>query len=371
MKVVFLVNGPLTDRWLRCFCLDELSSVFDVEYWDCTYLIKHANIVSSPLNREYVHSDITWQTLNDELKRLPNDTIIVPEVAMSIDNFPLFYRVSQYVHTAICLDFWHSSVSIGEKDTYKQYRSKSGESIWFKIKKNVRSILFNLWWKHKFYTYYCSVDPHAHHSLNAPDVEKYLSMKDTPHQERGRYVVYVGQYFPLHTDIPRLEKRDVRYLAQPFYDTLNAFFDKVERDFDCKVIIAEHPSGKHEINPFGGREIVYYQTAELIRDSVAVCMHYSNSSSFVVLYDKPLAILNCEQIVQVNTFYSRLAAFADALEMPLINMETISDAKNVFTPIRPDIRKRIISTLLPSGRTKNNVQLLEEYIREIHQIANK
>lgn len=365
-KIIFLVNGPLTERWINYFCLDDLNKKFDIEYWDCTHLIEHANVVSDVQERDYVHSNITWQNLDTNLSRLPKNSIIVPEIAIAPCNYRLFWRISKYVQTAINVDFWHSPVSIGIPDQAKKYRVPGTETFMQKVVKTIRNVSFLLWWKWRYTTYSFSIDPSSKYPLNTPDVEKYLSLQNVPHQNRGRYVVYVGQFFPFHTDTIRLEKRDLAEFAKPFYDSLNLYFDRIERELKCKVIIAEHPSGKHIANPFNGREIVYYKTAELIRDSIAVCMHFSNSSSFVVLYDKPVAILSCSAIEQVPTFYTHLRAFADAVALPPINIEENIPVTSTFKKLKPNVRKRILNLLLPKDYSKKNNELWEEYITAIN-----
>ena len=200
----------------------------------------------------------------------------------------------------------------------------------------------------------------TYHNVSFVDLEQ-----DKQHR-KGRYVVYIGQYFPFHSDTQRLEGEKVIQLAPSFYQSMNKFFERVENELKCEVIIAEHPSAKHSDNPYNGRQIIYYQTAELIRDSLAVCMHFSNSSSFVILYDKPVALLECEAIRKTVRFSRHNKEFAAALGREPVDIDTVKDIPSVFLPIDRNIRNRALSILLHNGN-QTNAELFVKYFAEIEK----
>ena len=55
VKIIFLIGGPLTKRWLFNYRIDELAQFFDVEYWDCSALIVHPYRVAEEIKRDYVY----------------------------------------------------------------------------------------------------------------------------------------------------------------------------------------------------------------------------------------------------------------------------------------------------------------------------
>ena len=364
MKIVYLVNGPLTSRWQSYYCLDAVAEHYDIAFWDCSLLVEFPNKVSATLQRPYVVNAISFDNLEEHLQQLPKETIIVPEIAITPSNYKAFKIITKYVSVAVQLDFWESPMAFNiispiiVKDSH--------ESLWQRAKKIVTHKAFELWWKRHFKTFIFSTNPHAHFALNYPDVEKYYQLERDNHHRKGRYVVYIGQYFPFHSDTQRLEGAEVVRLAPSFYKSLNAFFQKVENELQCEVIIAEHPSAKHRENPFNGRQIIYYQTAELIRDSVAVCMHFSNSSSFVILYDKPVALLECDAIRQTTRFNRHNREFAQALGRKTIDMDRVKEITSVFTPIDRDIRQKALALLLRDGKQLNE-ELFVQYFGEIEK----
>lgn len=369
MKIVYLVNGPLTSRWQSYYCLDAVAERYDVSFWDCSQLVEFPNIVSETLHRPYVVSDITFDNLEEHLAQLPKDTIIVPEIVIAPCNYKVFKIVAKYISTAVQLDFWKSPISFNIKSPAIVRNTK--ESLQQRIEKIVKNKLLTWWWKRHFKTYMFTTDPHAHFALNYPDVEKYHQLEHDTHHRKERYVVYIGQYFPFHSDTQLSEGADVVRLAPSFYNSMNRFFERIENELECKVIIAEHPSAKHTKNPYKGRSIIYGQTAELIRDSIAVCMHFSNSSSFVILYDKPVALLECEAIKETTRFNRHNKEFAKAFGRELVDIDTEVDVHSIFKPVDAQIRSKALSLLLRKGG-ELNTELFVQYFGEIEkQICRK
>ena len=369
MKIVYLVTGPLNSRWQSYYCLDAVAEHYDIAFWDCSRLVEFSYQVSEKQNRPYVVEDITFDNIEAHLQQLPKDTVIVPEIAITPSNYRLFRQIAKYVSTAVRVDFWESPMAFNIPT--KLYVKEIPETLRQRVLKIIRQTVFNCWWKSHFKTFVFSQNPQAQYSLNVPDVEKYYQLQQDNNHRNGRYVVYIGQYFPFHADTQRLEGADVVRLAPSFYKSLNTFFERVEKEMDCEVIIAEHPSAKHTENPFGGRQIIYYQTAELIRDSIAVCMHFSNSSSFVILYDKPVALLECKAITETVRFCRHNREFAAALGRKVVDIDSIEEVKSVFTPIDKDLRQKALDLLLRKGDKQLNAELFVKYFNEIEKIITK
>jgi hypothetical protein len=137
--------------------------------------------------------------------------------------------------------------------------------------------------------------------------------------------------------------------------------------YHCPVVIAEHPSGNNNDNPYDGREVVFYKTAELIRDSSAVCMHCTNAFTMVALFNKPLSIITCDALRASKNVGGRTAKFASVLNIPLIDTDAIEDMSTVFYPINEQIRSSFLSVFVDAERQENNTELLKKHIQSIHK----
>lgn len=373
IKIVFLVGGPLTNRWLSYYHLDELSQVFDVEFWDCGALIRHPYKVSGIQERNYSYTIVDENSLFLNLRRMPQNAMLMPEIGFVDENYELLKTISKYIHNCVIIDIW----SFNLLQTLRDQSDKSFKARLKALRRLVKSSFKppisvdsdSNKCKKLFRMFEISYRPDAKYSINHTDYEKYLEVRDGERIVEEPYIVYVGQYYPLHPEYATIEPNvDFASLVEPFYASLGRFFDKVEKQYGMPVVLAEHPSGNFSNNPFGNRKIIFYKTAELVRDAQYVCMHCSNSFSFVALFDKPVAFLDCEALQVSHNVGGRTREFARILNNPVVDMDTVDDCSGIFKPIDKSIRKQFLHGFSDTGRVENNVDLL---IQHFQSIANE
>ena len=383
-KIIFLIGGPLTKRWLFNYRIDELAQSLEVEYWDCSALIAHPYRVAEEIERDYVHLIDSFDELDKCLAQQPWDAILIPEIGFCEENYPLLKRISEKIRYCLMIDIWSYNLldyvdSLTSKDNNAP-KSSFHLMHWLKsmlhklksfIKPSAQThhavVDYDKACKDLFEIYDISYKPTAQYSINHVDYEKYLEVKAQAKRRKDKYIVYVGQYFPLHPEYAMIEPNvDFRALVEPFYKSLNAFFDHLEETYQCPVVIAEHPSGNNQGNPYNGREVVFYQTAELIRDSYAACMHCTNAFSMVALFDKPVAILTCDALRVSRNLGGRTAKFASILNAPLVEMDRCHDYSNIFTSMDKELRKNFLSVFVDTERKQGNAELLQKHILSIH-----
>lgn len=404
ITVVIMVPSPLTVRWQEYYCTDGLSQRFALEYWDVSKLAYPAFSAPSPIERSYQHTITSWFDLLKNLRRVPTNTILISDVHFTYKNWSFHWLVSRFIKHCIYIDLWSYTILQAltqqvsrhsdecnyvqvKKNSVKYFLYKSdliklcakflkyGKSFEFErevqMVKNLRdakryyrerNACTNLYKMHYFYT-----QPGHKYSINHPDYEKYLAIKNAPSVINDRYVVYIDQYFPSHPDLQEAEPNtNWDALKISFYASINRFFDLIEKQLNCRVIIAAHPvADYHEQNPFNGREIIWYQTAELIKDSIAVCLHYSNSSAFVAFFDKPFVLVDCESCHGSMSFETHIQQYASALNVNICDMNSVLDVSHVFHPLQSQIRDKFLSNFITSKISKRNVELMAAYIKEI------
>ncbi len=130
------------------------------------------------------------------------------------------------------------------------------------------------------------------------DFDQYLEVLPRPISRTDRYAVYHDEYTPYHPEFA-LEKININITPERFYSQLGRFFDDVERATDVRIVVAAHPRSDYSRtpNPFGGREIVRGQTAELVRDARFSIAHISTSQNFAFLFRKPIVHLMFREFV--------------------------------------------------------------------------
>jgi hypothetical protein len=84
-----------------------------------------------------------------------------------------------------------------------------------------------------------------------------------------------------------------------YYPLLNNFFNKLESELCLPIVVAGHPNGKEIIgykDSFCGRPVFFDSTAFLCVKSNLVLSHYSTAINYAVLVEKPLILLNFEDL---------------------------------------------------------------------------
>ncbi len=402
IKVVFMLTSPLTSRWENYFCMDDLSKIFDLEYWDFSPIASLPFEANDILERDYVKVISSFTMLKKALKSLPMDVVCMAHVHLDdVRNYKLHKIISSYCPNRVGLNIWYNASSqkidlekgnvIDDKVENKSVREKN---VFYRVKTKLYQIYplqyvakflmhrkdgqFDSWKKHHeilriidMYNHYSiSILPGSEYYINQPDYERYLQIEKMNEKPltHDKYVVYLDQYFLYHPTVALVNPNvDIPSLREPFFCALNAYFDKVEKMLNCKVVIAAHPVANYKTNPFNGREIFYFKTAELIRDCEAVILHSSSSISFAVLYDKPVSIVSNEQIEKLPNFLEQINVYGKVFHLPVVNIDKIDKRDPLFVKISPSVRKGYMDTFYDTTYNKTNSELLAEHIVNIHE----
>jgi hypothetical protein len=109
----------------------------------------------------------------------------------------------------------------------------------------------------------------------------------------GEYAVFIDEFVPFHPDYLHMNiKPDCS--SEDYYPDINRFFDKVESEFDTKVIIAAHPRSDYhkKENPYNRRQCIFNETINLIKYSKFVIVHASTAINFAILYNKAMLFVS-------------------------------------------------------------------------------
>ena len=373
LKVIYVYDTHLSKRWLQNFCLDEMNDIFDIEYWDCASIVEIEYKTKIIIPRPYVVTINSLKDLETNLKRLPKDTLMVNGIHASLEDLKIHKILSRHIKNSIRV-YCFSADKVTEfvyKNTIGSKMRKVAsihvfERICHKIRWKWASHLYKNMYKDYSIASLRSEEYNYH--INHPDYERYrCALKQKTEFEGQRYVVYIDNQFPNHNDIIGRERNfDPVKMAPKFYASLNRFFDRVEERYNCKVKIAGHPIAQYKENPYGGREILYDKTVELVKEALAVCIHTSNAFSYVVLFDKPVALLYNSVYTQAKIEYGRLQGESQKLHLPLVNTDDPLPAEgSVFTKLDKDIAENYKSTYLIAFPAETNAEL---YIKIFHQI---
>ena len=199
-------------------------------------------------------------------------------------------------------------------------------------------------------------------NAHSMDYEIYMDMEKSSYCENKslkKYIVFIDQYWPDHTDIKYKFLNKGEYTKQ-----LDRIFCHLETKYNLPVIIAGHPRRPVESTDFYSREIVLCSTPQLIKNSELVISHYSTSLSFAALYHKPILFLNHSKLP--SYYLHTITLFANLLSQPMIYMNEFSSVKidpNIWEPA-VDHYSNYIENYVKTDMsdTKSMYEILADYI---------
>lgn len=363
LKVVYVHPARLYERWLHYYYLDELAETLDIEFWDTSKIMAPDLKEAALAERNYVRHIDSWEGLTANLERIPRTSIFVTDSHVNDGNRRLYDTIARHARVRICFDFFANAQNTRRRIIVRQL-------IYIKVmlsKENIRMRLFRL--KMKTFDISCRKTRKGRYRMNHPDYEEYVrSLSRKPLYEGERYMVYIDNYFPLHTDIRNREPYiRPEEMAQPFYDSMNRFFDAVEKKYGCKIKIAAHPAAMYTDNPYGGREIVRRRTPDLVRDCEAVLMHTSNAVSYALLNDKPVVLLVNSTYRKAIKEYRRVMTLSKLFKIRVYDTDMpLGEDDEPFRHIDPATAAAYKDKYLCASETENNGQLFVRHIRSIY-----
>ena len=329
------------------YCLCALIDAgYDIEYWDCSDFVYLGVHLPNHISRPFIHKFCSFKQFKQSIAKLPSDTLLAIDVNINFRNRNIHKAIQKYFKNRIFID-QYANADLHDETEVKNIEPKTEKPLLFKQIKSVfyKSQKLQLFIKtiahpkqrqqlldehyrtkiiKKYNTITISCAPHSAFTINHPDVNKALNLlHNNQRVVQEPYILYLDQNFPYHYELKEWNPLvNFDSVAQKHYPALNRAFSELEKKYKCKVVIAAHPTANYSINPFEGRDIIYHQTGLLVKDSIGVCMHVTNSIAYAILYDKPITLLCGESIQMVPTTFKAIQQLSSLISMPLKDMES-------------------------------------------------
>ena len=364
IKIVFVQYHTNTIYTEKNYYLDVLiKNGFDVEYWDVSKIFfDNLKITESgSIRKGYEVYLSSYDELEQEIKKqnLVN-TIFINQITYELRVLKLFRLFSKY-HCIVYRNF------VGMLPQYSSMGKKIKNNLNVKVfQKIINIIVPSLYKKLKLVSNYHTVFAAGEMSIklysqtakvipiNFFDYDKYLLIKaNNERLIKERYCVYLDDNWASHPDVKMLKLAPLN--AENHYNSLKRFFDSIENQFDIKIIVAAHPRSEHPLSDYGNREIIKYQTAELVKDAEFVLTSISTSMSNAVLFNKPIIFFYTEEIKEKyrHTQYSNIKLYSNILGAKLINVNNYMLTDLALNPINYEKYKSYKYLYLTSKESEN------------------
>lgn len=160
------------------------------------------------------------------------------------------------------------------------------------------------------------------------EYDNYLKMKNKKGEFKKDYHVFLDSDLAYHRDVKLYSAKTILN-PEKYYQELQMFFDKIEKETNKEVVIALHPRTQHKKYNFGKRKIVQSNTAELLWDADLILSHHSTALHYAIIYNKDLIILTTNELEKSDILCS-LERFEKALDVSRININNFNDFTNIY-----------------------------------------
>lgn len=136
------------------------------------------------------------------------------------------------------------------------------------------------------------------------------------------FILFIDDCMPSASDWKLLNIKPP-VTATTYYLALRSFFERIESHYGLPVVIAGHPSAQSDdsyASNFGGRNVIFGETASLVLQSTLVLIHGSTATSFAVLAPKPILFLTTRELDESH-FGLHVRTMAKSLGSPLVFMD--------------------------------------------------
>lgn len=162
---------------------------------------------------------------------------------------------------------------------------------------------------------------------NCLDYDLFLEHRARPPQACQPYCVFIDDGFLNHAELDMFS--DLAPSPQRYQREITSFFDLVEKQTKMPVKIALSPRSSLDLGqlPFGEREVFRGHTPDLIAQCHLVLAHCSTAIGLAVLFEKPVMLLETDELI--NTRWGPIRGFAAALDCEVTNISRVSDIAGI------------------------------------------
>lgn len=370
-KIVLIDHEPLTKRRKDIFMIDKFISYgYEFEFWNLSSLFDKNINYPDQIIIEHVFNINSIDSLYDMLSKTSiKNTLFIIECFNTWNTRHIFKLLSDFKCYTIKIDLYANTL-LKESFFVKFKRIIVRNPIDF-----IRKCIFNisLYYYKKIYHIKSFDRVFSSSSLffrtdkiNHPDYEQYLIEKDKDPVLKQNYIVFCDIFFPNHPDLLRIYNNNVPN-KEKYLKSLNSFFDYLEQKYNMPVVIAAHPKSDYLGNEFGNRQIIKYQTCNLVLNSSFVIQHFSNSVSFCLLADKPVVFIITDGMKALSSSMKYMKNLCTILHKEIFNIDSCNINKIEISKVKSDIALNYINTYLTSEESCNstNIDILLRFITSI------
>jgi hypothetical protein len=342
-KIIYISHSHLTSKVRNDYFIDHLlSKKWNVEYWNLLPLLYGEIDEYGMQDADFLYIPKSYANIREKLSSpLNRDAIFVVLINFGPQYLSLYRLLAKYnckTHFFAWGSYPYTSSNLNWKNILNHFLSP------YSLLKNTLNLLNgSVQKKLKLVKPYDVVygagseilesfqDASKLISVNTIDYDNYVEVK----KKSGRiipysYAVFLDINLPYQSDL--IIHNMPKMAANEYYESLNKFFDLLEKKYNVKLVIAAHPKANYQKTLFNGREIFHGLTPEVVSDSDFVVSHHSTSVSYAVLNLKPIIFVYTSILEEIykKLIVDRIIDFADFLDCNFYNIDKIDNEEHII-----------------------------------------
>lgn len=327
-RLIFMSAVPFTKQKIKDFSVDYFKKYFNVELWSFERIlgikIELPDQVKYIIINSYAEAENKLSKYSETVFLINGRVNYFGKKKIDLLKFDNIFLVSY-------------RKSILQKYFARKYIYKNSKSIIYSLKSILkRSILFQIFflnyeWRLSFKHILFSPNNYqkqkniiyikTHHPKYN---EKLLNFKEYNLENRipvKDYVLFIDSYLPHHPDFYLQNIKSIE--PNNYFKLLNKYFEFIERENNCQVVVALDPKSNYMLNPFNDRLLYKGQTTNLIKNSRLVLAHSSTSILNAIIDFKPINLLVYSEmkITGAKRVYDLANSYSKELGIKLINLD--------------------------------------------------
>ncbi|MBE7411794.1 MAG: hypothetical protein HS129_06985 [Leptospiraceae bacterium] len=257
---------------------------------------------------------------------------------------------------------------IKELSSFRHFFNKKKAFFWYRIPSPMNSLISHKLIAGNYYLDKVFNEAQKYKILKGHsfDFDRCLSLKkgNIQKQDTG-VIVFLDEPGPMFASDYKITGETVYKTIEVWYPALCRFFDRLEFLFNARVVIAAHYKSAFTSpsEVFGGREVYYGRTRELIENANLVITEQSTAVSYAVIYKKPIYYIYSDESKQDIWLMNFMKNISELLGQPLLSINHLECIPKTYPLVDRNKYFHYLNEFLTSfGEGRTNSEIIEQEV---------
>lgn len=207
--------------------------------------------------------------------------------------------------------------------------------------------------------------------LNHWDYNFFLhAKKNKKHNfKKKNYCIYIESTAPFYEGDYKLFKQKRYITKKVFYNSINTFFNQIEKKLNVQVLVLLHPKAiylSNSYNYYGNRKIIQNKNVQVFKNCKFVMHRGSTAFSYAVFFNKPSIILASQELLDKDIYnINYLNHFSKETGSKIVNINLEVKKNSLLKKLKINKKKyEVYKNKLVPFENKSNNNLLINYLNK-------